>query len=179
MRPSPCPPTPLRLALIDPTVAAHVATERVMYMLEVSRRALGQPRNPLTPARTPVYRRALALARYAVAGVPLPRGASAQAEVAWLEKLLHLRRTAGEPKDALSAVLHGALAREALQTRRPLSAVQLALLSGYDRDHILAIAASLPGAHRAERLLRRPWRFRVNKDLHAFIAAREEASRAA
>jgi hypothetical protein len=166
----------LRLADISPPCAAALVTERVIADQEQARRALGGPPARMRPERTPVYARVHALARFAAYGHALPRRTAPSAEVRWVEGLLRLPRSQGEPEDMVEAVLLGALARERLARRLPLSAAELALLCGYDRDHVLALAAGLPGAYRSEREPRRPWRFQVNADLLAFLRGREAAA---
>lgn len=78
-----------------------------------------------------------------------------------------------EPTTPLGLVISAALARETLEAGRAISAPQLAVLAGLDRDGILRLMAAgdMPGAYRAEKEPRRPWRVRA-KPARAWLAAR-------
>lgn len=162
----------MRLVDLRPREIAASVVWELAERFEHAAEALGAQIAPLPGSHTPLFRRTLALAEYAITGTRLPPGATAAELVSWLRVLLGIGTLVREPTTPLELMLIGALARERYEAGETLSAAELALLSGYDRDHIIAIAESIPGAHRDAHGRNRPWRFRVSAGLHSWLNAR-------
>ena len=112
--------------------------------------------------------RALETATRYAQGAPL----AAVEVTAQLEVLRQLVLETATPE--LVLVQSAVEARLALDRGDDLTAVELAVLAGISRDHILDLArsGSIPSAYRAEQDKRQPWRFRSTKALKKWIADR-------
>lgn len=127
------------------------------------------PPGPLQ--KTPVYRLVHQVATRAVYGLPLDRFMEDVREdlCRWFPAAAVEQ---AEPRTSLALVVAGAAARERLDTGEPLTAMDLAVLTGQDRDHILALSGrdEIPGAYRSEESGHRPWRYRPNKRLREWLS---------
>lgn len=171
-------PSTLRLVDLDPHEAAAEETERLALDLRKRMRALGWVVEPSPADRAIIYRKLRALCAYAVHGRPLPGRQGVTEAVEDVCRLLGLqlaRVVRGEPDSGVKLILQGALARFALERGDDLSAVQVAILSGTDRDHILARASEIPGGYRSRLNKHRPWRFRVTQDLVSWLRGRQRS----
>ena len=166
----------MRLRELEPDGVARDAALCVIQRLVVMCSALGAAPPPTAELTTmPLYRRVRELAAYAIESKPLAGTRSVEDRVKDVADVLDREAealTRGEPATALEAVLQGAVARDKLDRGEELAATELALLVGYDRDAVLALAKAIPGGKRADKLPGKPWRFRASKALRAWLDER-------
>lgn len=128
---------------------------------------------------SPFFQRVKTLVDYAQGG-PMPAGLTLSKLLVGVAPLYRSAREPGalpsdrepqQPVTLLGLAIAGALARERLEKRVPLSCVDLSVLIGRDKDRITALAAEgkIPGSYRDETLNRSPWRFRATKELREWI----------
>lgn len=162
----------LRLYTLSPARVARAAALELRRGLGPQLKAAGlAATRGVAAENTLVYQRVEALTAYAV-GAAGYRGDVVTA-VRWLEETLRMQLP-GEPRTELETALLGALARAQLDAGVALSAAELALLAGRDRDSILAQADDIPGAYRSRENRHRPWRFKVSARLTSWLLARQE-----
>lgn len=163
----------MRLRELESDAVARDAAVALSQRAATLLAALGAATPPMPEvSRAPVYREVRALAEYAIS----ERGPMGSRPIAdRVEEIARLydARTIGEPANELEMVLQGALARDKLERGEELAATELAILVGYDRDAVLNLAASVPGAYRSS-LPRKPWRFKVTRGLRTWLAERTD-----
>lgn len=130
---------------------------------------------------SPFFHRVKVLVEYAQ-GAPMPAGLTLEKLLTGVAPLYRSARAPAalpaelepqEPTTLLGLAIAGACARDRLENRVPLSCIDLAVLTGRDKDRVTALAAGgkIPGSYRAS-LTRTPWRFRVSKELREWIEER-------
>lgn len=115
----------------------------------------------------PLYEDVVELVGYAQGLSPLSPHRSLYDRVNEVALLVDAKLTR-EPSTPIEAVLVGAQARYRLEHGQELSALELAILIGYNRDSVLSIAHSVPSARRLPDGSR-PWRFKPTKALRTWM----------
>jgi hypothetical protein len=165
--------TKLRLRQLDPSNVALAAYEQAATDAARRAKALSSQLSGAANAeRSPVYRTVLRLARYAIEGEYESDDWTVASDVEPLAGVFaEMATVPREPDTALALVIMGAYARERLDTAKPVSSPELAVLAGLDRDHINRLAAegTIPGAFRSEKSGTRPWMFRPSAALRAWL----------
>jgi hypothetical protein len=164
----------LRLAAIQPAAIARKVYWQALADTADRLKLLAQSAPELDALRmraSPLFQSTCQLAEYARAGQP---DCDAPALVRMLALFGFFSRE--EPETHLELVLAGALARYDLQHRHAITAAQLAIVAQLDRDHVLALATrdAIPGAYRASKSARAPWRFRCSPALQRWVQTRND-----
>lgn len=168
----------LRLQDIIPHDVARDAARDHLDRLAVYAEGLASVRGGALPAiatppeETRLYATLWPVARFAVTGEPLLTTPAYEASVSllvrWLGESAVIQAVPATP---LAMVVAGAEARLELAQGAPLTSMQIALLSGLDRDHIngFAIAGRIPSAYRSTENRHKPWRFRPTQKLRGWL----------
>jgi hypothetical protein len=171
-------PTKLRLRDVDPEETAQACVAALVEAAEQIAKAL-RPGYELVQshqlAGTEIAKAVTQLGNYAT------KGTAIRADVETLiERLSALRTCAdvvgslspAEPVTPLEFIIAGARARAALEAGQVLTSLQLAILSGLDRDHVngMALKEQIPSAYRSDESKHRPWRFRNTKALREWVS---------
>lgn len=165
----------LRLARVKPHRVARWALGALHAELAMRAAGLGPTatRPAPRPARledAPAYELAFSVCSYAVHGEPSLTRVTYEQAVRDLSRWLGERTVVqAEPDNELALCVVAVEARLRLLARGELTSMQIAVLTGLDRDSVNARAAEIPGAYRSDENRHRPWRFVASEELEAWI----------
>lgn len=161
------------LKLIDFSAEEIAEEAQAIAMRDFARLASALGVSTDTPRETPVYGAAHAVAVYALTGERRRNYiANRNRLIRWLGEAAVVQ---AEPDSPLPLAVAVAEAREAIHADAPLTSMQLAHLSGVDRDRINVMASTLPHAFRSDENRHRPWRFRPMPSLLLWIETQSKA----
>jgi hypothetical protein len=161
---------PVKLSSWTPEDIAREVTEEAIDALGRLAPALGVVVGTPEAGHPPIYRAALTVARYALAGTYQSAYPAAYERLAhWLGDSAVLQAA---PETAIATAVAVCEAREALRSRAALTSVQVGVLTGLDRDTVNAHAlqGEVPDAFRSDETKHRPWRFKPTKALRVWMA---------